>query len=502
MKNLLECHEELAAGRPDDPAVVYAREPHAGVTLTWGDVCTRADEIREALVKGGARGECVSALVLDEHPDLVPTLLALWQLDSPPVLLDPQWGSRLRTSILKHSTPTFLVTMEPSVAVTTLRPKSAPDVPHDAAFIGYTSGSTGDPKAIVFTHERLHAGTLGNVSASLRLHGARPARLARSMRMSGSGVINLHHTWGAVLGSCVVVLPEVTVSTAREYWSRIEHHGIEQTFLVPQLIEVVNRFAADRDESRPGPLCFTGSGPLSVTTQERFQRRFGLPLFNAYGLSETSSAAFFGQRGDDGLATNSVGVPERVTARLRDPEGHFVDGNGEGELELTGDQVFGGYYRNPAATAQTLVDGWLRTGDVARRHAGRYYIVGRNKDVVMKGSYAIYLTEVEEAASAHPEVLEAAAVALWLADSAEDIGCLVRPVADAEPRAEDILSWLRDALGTQRAPCRVVVVAKPLPRGGQDKLNRPGVTAVWDSLPNVPRSSRSAWERARTVPIQ
>jgi long-chain acyl-CoA synthetase len=478
LKQLLKCHEDLAATRPADPAIMYQREPHAGVTLTWSDLCERAEEIRETLLKSGARGGRLCALVLNDHPDLIPTLLALWRLDCPPVLLDPQWGARLTRSVLTHSTPAFLVTLDPPVTATSLSRDSPSDVPPDAAFIGYTAGSTGDPKAIVFTHERLHAGTLGNVSASVRLRGSRPGRLARSMRMSGSGVINLHHTWGAVLGSCVVVLPELSVSTAREYWSRVESHDIDQTFLVPQLIELVNRFAADRDTTRRGPLCFTGSAPLSPRTQERFQRRFGLPLLNAYGLSETSSAAFFGHLGTDGLATNSIGVPERVTARLRDPGGRIVEGEGEGEIELAGDQVFAGYYRNPAATAQALADGWLRTGDIARRdREGLYYLVGRSKDVVMKGSYAIYLTEVEEAALAHPDILEAAAVPLRLADS-----------------TDDILSWLRDALGVQRAPCRVVLTAEPLPRGGQDKLDRPGIRARWDALPNVPRTLGTSWE--------
>lgn len=495
MRRLLTCHEELAAARPEEPAIAYRCEPHLGTTLTWAALCERADDIRAALLNAGARRDSVSALVLNDHPDLVPTLLALWQLDSPPVLLDPRWGSRLTRSVLAHSTPHFLVELVPSVTVTVLGHDAPSDAPADAAFIGYTSGSTGDPKAIVFSHERLYEGTLGNVSASLRLHGRPPARLARSMRMSGSGVINLHHTWGAVLGSCVVVLPELNVASARGYWSRLADHGVEQTFLVPQLIELVNRFAADRDRAVPGPLCFTGSAPLSPRTQERFQRRFGLPLFNAYGLSETSSAAFFGHLGDDGLATNAIGVPERVTARLRGTDGRVVDGAGEGEIELTGAQVFDGYYRNPAATRESLVGGWLRTGDIARRTTdGVYHLVGRSKDVVMKGSYAIYLTEVEEAAAAHPAVLEVAAVPLSLADSTEDLGCLVRLVDGSPATADELLTWLREALGAGRAPCRLVLTAEPLPRGGQDKLDRPAVTDRWDALPNVPRVLRRSWE--------
>ncbi|MCX4745047.1 acyl--CoA ligase [Kitasatospora sp. NBC_01287] len=496
MRELLDRHESLAESRPDEPAIVYRREPFADLTLTWADLWARAELIHARLLDQGVRPHQVSALTLHDHPDLVPTLLALWRLDSPPVLFDPRWGTELTGAILAHSTPTFLIGIEPELTARRIGPDRA-DHPEDAVFIGYTSGSTGDPKAIVFTHERLYDGTLGNVQASLRLRGSRPQRIARSMRMSGSGVINLHHTWAAVLGACVVVLPDLDVSNARDYWARLEADRIDQTFLVPQLIELVNRFAADRDPAVPGPLCFTGSAPLSPRTQDRFQRRFGLPLFNAYGLSETSSAAFFGHLGPDGLATASVGVPERVSARLRDRSGRLVEGVGEGEIELSGAQVFSGYYRNPTATEQTLVDGWLRTGDIGRRDDdGWYHLVGRSKDVVMKGSYAIYLNEVEEMATSHPDILEVAGVPLRLADSTEDIGCLVRLIDGRETSAESILAWLRGALGAQRAPCRVVLTEDPLPRGGQDKLDRPGIRLRWEQLPGVPRTLGSSWESA------
>ena len=489
MKQLLALHGDLAASRPNDPAISYQRAPYTGVNLTWGDLWGRAGEIRETLAMIGLRGGRISALVLADHPDFIPALIALWQLDSPPLLLDPRWGSRIKASVLSHGTPEFVITVEPSVTATPVNPGSPATAPVDAAFIGYTSGSTGDPKAIVFTHERLHAGTLGNVSASLRLRGDQPVRLGLSMRLSGSGMINVHHVWGAMLGACMVVLPELNISSAREFWMHIERHQIDQAFLVPQLIELVNRFAADRDTSLRGPLFFTGSAPLSPRTQERFQRRFGLPLFNAYGLSETSSAAFFGHLREDGLATTSIGVPERVTARLRDASGRVVDGSGEGEIELAGDQVFEGYFRNPTATAQALADGWLRTGDVARRDDdGRYFLIGRTKDVVTKGGYAIYLSEIEEAAAAQPDVLEAAAVPLRLADSVEDIGCLVRLVEGRTATAAEILSSLRRALGVQRAPCRVAVTTEPLPRIGLDKLDRPAIIAFWNTLPHAIRS--------------
>ncbi|MFY0511983.1 hypothetical protein ACOMD4_16590 [Streptomyces anulatus] len=118
----------------------------------------------------------------------------------------------------------------------------------------------------------------------------------------------------------------------------------------------------------------------------------------------------------------------------------------------------------------------------------------------MKGSYAVYLNEVEQAASAHPQILEAAAPALRLADSTEDIGCVVRLVEGGDVSADDVLAHLREAPGAQRAPCRVVLTDAPLPRGGQDKLERPSVVARWDALPGASLALPSSATRWRWRP--
>ncbi|MFE1821660.1 hypothetical protein ACFW9S_21980 [Streptomyces anulatus] len=84
MRELLGRHEDLASARPDEPAVVHAREPHAGTVQTWADLCVRAGEIQEALTDQGVKQHQVCSLVLKDHPDLVPTLLALWRRDVRP----------------------------------------------------------------------------------------------------------------------------------------------------------------------------------------------------------------------------------------------------------------------------------------------------------------------------------------------------------------------------------------------------------------------------------
>lgn len=488
MSNLLAIYESLADERPDDPALIYQREPHAGVVRSWAQLRERSEALHRRLAAAGLREESLCAVVLADHPDMLPLLMAIWRLRGVALLVDREWGAGLRDSILGHSGPEAVVTLHPELGVSLTG--RAPDAERrrqlaDGALLSYTSGSTGDPKAIVMTHGRLATTMYAAAAAVVRLRGAAPSRIACSMRLSGSGVLNLHYTWALCAGAAVVVMPQLDLSTARGYWHDIERHEVEQMFLVPPLIDLLNLAAEPpRGGMRP-PICITGSSPLSPRTQERFQRRFGIGLLNAFGLTETMCASFFGEYDEAGMGRNCIGQPALLKAQLRDRSGRVVEGPGEGELELAGPTLFGGYFGNPAATEAAFVGSWFRTGDLLRRdERGRYWTVGRLKDVVMKGSFAVYLNEIEEAATAVDGVLEAAAVPLQLADGSEDFGLLVRfhPESAVPPDPTAVAAELRHQLGPQRTPRRVIEITEPLPRTGQEKLNRRGTRAMWHEL--------------------
>jgi acyl-CoA synthetase (AMP-forming)/AMP-acid ligase II len=206
-------------------------------------------------------------------------------------------------------------------------------------------------------------------------------------------------------------------------------------------------------------------------------------LLNAYGLTETMCASFFGEYDESGVGRNTIGQPALLKARLRDASGRVVEGPGEGELELSGPTLFDGYYRNPAATAAAHVGSWFRTGDIMRRdERGRYWIMGRLKDVVMKGGFSVYLIEVEEAALDMPGVQDAAAVPLQLPDGSEDIGLLVRLLPGTASDLPGLSNGLRSRLGAVRTPRRIIETSHPLPRTGQEKLDRRRVLEMWRSL--------------------
>lgn len=484
MRELLVRYRQTAEEYPEQPAVIVAREPYAGTTLTWAGLMERAEHLAGDLRRRGVTEGSRCAVVLSDAPDTLPLLLALWSLDATAVLVDGAWGERVVRGVLTHSSADHILrTGADGLDATALgRPDPGPPLPDGTALLGYTSGSTGDPKAIAFTHRKLALTMQAAAAASTAVHGSTPRRVALSMRMSGSGVLNLHYTWAAFMDATVVVLPELSFATGRDYWQRIDAYDIEQTFLVPQLVAVVNRLALPRGTDRR-VTCFTGSAPVPAGVQEQFHKRFGLPLRNAYGMSETMCASFFGWLRPDGTASNSIGVPQLLRARLRDTEGRLVTGEGTGELELMGPTLVDGYHGNPAATAAAFNGPWMRTGDVARRSEdGSFTLVGRVKDAVMKGAYAIYLNEIEEAATALEDVREAAAVRLHLPDGSEDVGLLVRFLPDGGADLDRVRSALLDDLGSARTPRCVLEAPEPLPRGGQDKLDRKAVQRMWSAV--------------------
>ncbi|WP_083917949.1 class I adenylate-forming enzyme family protein [Nocardiopsis xinjiangensis] len=483
---LFDVYEQLARRSPDRTALSFHRPPHDGTVMTWRDLVDRSAEIAEDLAAAGVArgGRC--AVVMADHPDLLPTVLAVWRAEAVVVPIDGHWGTDTLRSVLALSDAGFVVDAEQGTCVENPDARGdGPALSPDTAMISYTSGSTSDPKGVVLTHGQLRHAYEAGGRALRELLGYSPSRFGVSMRMSGLGILGMNYLWPAVMGIPVAVLPELTLMSANRYWSDLRAHGVEATYLVPALVELLNRAAPDEttEEGREtGTVaCLSGGAPLSPTALGLFQDRFRAVLLNVYGMTEVSFAAFFGDLDVNGRGTLSIGRPATVDARLRGIEG-LVHGAGEGELELRGPAMSCGYYDNPSATEELLHDGWVRSGDLARRDSeGRYWISGRRKDVVLKGGFTVYLHEVEEVAGLMPGVLESAAVRLDL-PTGEDIGLIVRSDPAAQLIPGDLQRALAEKLGRQRAPRRVAVTSEALPRLGQEKINRREALALWHRL--------------------
>jgi long-chain acyl-CoA synthetase len=213
--------------------------------------------------------------------------------------------------------------------------------------------------------------------------------------------------------------------------------------------------------------CVSGGAPMPAEVMAEFESRFGVTLLEGYGLSETSPVVSFTVPGRP-RTPGSIGYPvPGVEMALAD----------DGEILVRGANVMKGYWRNPEATAQAIVDGWFRTGDIGAVDAhGAYRIVDRKKDLIIRGGYNVYPREVEDVLHAHPAVAQAAVVGVPHPRYGEDVKAVVtlKPGRTATP--EEIVAWCRQRLASYKRP-RTVEIRDSLPLGPTGKVLKRALVA-------------------------
>jgi len=341
-------------------------------------------------------------------------------------------------------------------------------MPDETAVILYTSGTTGRPKGAELTHFNLHE----NADCFGRA-------LSLDADTKGLCALPLFHSFGqtalqnAVLmrGGAILLMLRFEAGTAL---GLIDRHGVTYFAGVPTMyFELLQK-----EQPGPRPLrglrtCVCGGAPMPVEVMREFDRRHDTSILESYGLSETSPVATINPP-DRPKRAGSIGLPlDGVELKLIDAAGREIAQTGvTGELCIKGPNVMKGYYKRPEATAEAIPDGWLRTGDVARRDAdGYYYIVDRLKDLIIRGGFNVYPREVEEVLYAHPAVAEAAVVGTPDARSGEEIKAAVILAAGAEATAEEIIAHCRERLAAYKCP-RVVQFLDALPKGPSGKILR------------------------------
>jgi long-chain acyl-CoA synthetase len=339
----------------------------------------------------------------------------------------------------------------------------------DPAVIFYTSGTTGRPKGAVLTHLNLV------MNASVNAFDANPF-LREDVVM---GCLPLFHTFGQSVsmnstfrvGATLVLQPRFDAAAAIDLMNQ---EGATLFFGVPtmfvQLLEAASgaaRLPRLRD-------CISGGASLPVAVLEQFEKIYETTVFEGYGLSETSPTAtvnqpWFGTRaGTVGHAVWGVDVEiadEAVEDRIE------LLGTGElGEIVVRGHNVFAGYLDDPAATAQAVVDGWFRTGDIGcKDDEGFVSIVDRKKDLIIRGGFNVYPREVEEVLIRHPGVGQVAVIGVPDPEKGEEVCAVVVPTAEGTVDPSAIVEWAREQLGRHKYPRRVEVV-DALPLGPTHKI--------------------------------
>jgi steroid-24-oyl-CoA synthetase len=225
-----------------------------------------------------------------------------------------------------------------------------------------------------------------------------------------------------------------------------------------------------------------GGAPSAPELVRRIREEFGALPGNGWGMTETM-ATVTAHVGEDYLnRPDSAGPPVPVAdLRIVAADGVTDLPAGEvGELWAKGPQIVVGYWNKPEATAETFVDGWVRTGDLARLDAeGFLTIVDRAKDVIIRGGENIYSIEVENVLYDHPAVIDAALIALPHKTLGEEPAAVVQLAPGAEASEEELKAWVRERLAIFKTPVRIAFLEEPLPRNANGKIMKSELTALF-----------------------
>ena len=348
------------------------------------------------------------------------------------------------------------------------RRDTAPTMPDDTAVILYTSGTTGRPKGAELTHANLF----------LNAHHFRTELLPLSHETVALGALPLFHSFGQTCiqngtlgaGGTVVLMARFHPEEALHL---MHEHSVTLFAGVPTMyFALLNSPAAGDYELAALEWCISGGAPMPVEVMKTFDRKYGVNILEGYGLSETSPIASFNTL-DRPKKAGSVGRPiAGCEFRLVAADGEEVqETRVPGEIRIKGHNVMKAYWRNPAATAEALRDGWFASGDIAfRDEDGYYFIVDRKKDMIIRGGLNVYPREVEEVLYAHPGVAEAAVIGIPDERHGEEVKAVVARRAGHESvGADELLAYCKERLAAYKYP-RSVEFRDSLPKGPTGKI--------------------------------
>jgi long-chain acyl-CoA synthetase len=329
----------------------------------------------------------------------------------------------------------------------------------------YTSGTTGRPKGAMLS--------AGNVKAQTEMIGGRFAPETGERVLC---VLPLFHVF-ALSGilSLAMRYRGTTVLHPRFEVSRclasLAHDDIAWFAGVPTMYSYILRHAEAGLRFPALRMCFSGGAALPTALAHAFEERFGLPIYNGYGLTETTAAVCLNAPGPGGHRAGSIGRPyEGVEIRVVDEGGHEVPVGIPGELLVRGASVMMGYFNQPQATADALRAGWLHTGDVGYRDEdGFYYLVDRLTDVIVKGGYKIYPREIEDVLCQLDDVLEAAAVGVPDPEKGERVCAIVVPRPGQQVSEEALRQHVQRSLAKYKHPHHYLLW-EALPKGTTGKV--------------------------------
>ncbi|KJS45754.1 MAG: long-chain fatty acid--CoA ligase [Rhodospirillaceae bacterium BRH_c57] len=480
LSRLHQIFAQWVVHRPDAPALSDGMR-----TLTYADldraVKGTADRLRALGVRPGDR----VVLVAENCVALCVSVLAVSTLDAWSATVNARVSTREIATFLDHSGARRALYFDQVSPEAGTHADHAGAVSQDFPLIGsvrigplvetdpepvysaaedqvaalvYTSGTTGAAKAVMLTHRNL----MFVAENSLRMRRLVPEDVVY-------GVLPLSHVYGIssllsatlLSGAHLILAPRFRVE---DMACSLAEDAVSVLHGVPAMYARLVDWAERQPEAFRTPalrVAQAGGSPLTASVKAGFERLFGIPLQNGYGMTETSPS-ICQTRLDAPRSDCSVGPPiPGIEVMLHDattPEGAGPE-ESVGELCVRGPNVMKGYYRSEEATRSAFLrDGWLRTGDLARIAGdGAVTIVGRAKEMIIRSGFNVYPVEVEQALNAYPDVIQSAVVGREI-DGNEEVIAFIEAV-DGDTISMDALNaHLRENLSPYKVPSRIVVV--------------------------------------------
>jgi acyl-CoA synthetase (AMP-forming)/AMP-acid ligase II len=481
-----------------DPYVATAPDSVAliedGETLTYGQlgraVSGTADALRELGVRAGDRVMIVSENCIA----LVCLLFATSRLDAWAIVANPRLSPRELDQIRDHSGarrvfftakiseqaaghasrcgagirgvgPLSGVGVSP-LNETTVAESVEIDGAKQVAVLIYTSGTTGTPKGVMLTHRNL-------------LFSANGTAIHRNMTAADVQycVLPISHIVGiSLLIMTLLVGAKIRLVVKYSPAALVKAMAVEGITLLNGVPATYQRLleyktTAGLPKLDPGTLrLITVAGaPLDLDLKASVEKELGLPLFNAFGITECSPGISGvhpdAPRSDNSVGTIVAGLEARIVAR----DGSVVTSGDIGELQVRGPNVMRGYYRAPDLTAKAIdKDGWFNTGDLARFDGDQMYIVGRAKEMIIRSGFNVYPAEIEAVISTHPAVVQCAVVGRQVPGN-EEVVAFVQLLKGTDVTAADLMAHVAPQLTSYKRPSEIILM-DALPATSTGKL--------------------------------
>jgi len=345
----------------------------------------------------------------------------------------------------------------------------------DVALFQYSGGTTGISKGAIALHRNL-------VANSLQIHSWMPdIEEGKEVVLMA---IPLFHVYGMVAGMCFAIKAAASMvmipnpRDLKDVLDSIQKYKATIYPGVPTMYNAINNHPdviAGKYKLNTIKACISGSAPLMRETKVRFEQLTGGKLVEGYGLSEAPTATHCNPLYATDSPVGSIGLPlPDVDCKIISLDDEVIElPPGEvGELVIKGPQVFKGYHNMPTETENTLRNGWLYTGDIARMdEEGYFYIVDRKKELIKPGGYQVWPREVEEVIMGHPKVLEVGVAGVPDPYRGETVKAWIVPKPGETLTEQEILDWCKERLAKYKVPTQIEFRAE-LPKTTVGKILR------------------------------